>query len=53
MITRSDILAAAVPPAAGLTLAEVNQIASLASLALGAAYLIWKWLREAKTPPTK
>lgn len=50
-LTRSDILAAAIPPVAGFSLADVNHLASLASLLLGASYLVWKWYREANTPP--
>ena len=35
----------------GLTLNEVLAVASIAFIALQAAYLIWKWRREAKRKP--
>lgn len=41
-----DFLAAAVPSAASLTLAEWNTLASLSFGLLGAAYLARKWWRE-------
>ena len=46
-----DYLAAAAPVLGSLSLAELNSLAQLVGAGLGAAYLIWKWRREAKTPP--
>lgn len=45
-LSAGDILAAAVPSGASLTLAEWNTVASLAFGLLGAAYLARKWWRE-------
>lgn len=49
----SDIIAATAGGAAGITLAHINAALTTLSITLGIAYLIWKWLREAKTPPGK
>lgn len=49
----SDIIAASAAPAAGLTLSHVNGVLTTVSITLGIAYLIWKWRREARTPPGK
>lgn len=35
---------------AGLTLSDWKDVASIAGAVLGAAYLVWKWRREAKRP---
>ena len=50
-IAPADLFAAATPPAVGLTLAELNSLLGCISLALGIAYLLWKWRREAKKTP--
>ncbi len=52
----SDFVAASAPAGtsvvlktiAGLTLADLNNIAGIAGAALGGAYLLWKWRREAR-----
>jgi len=52
----SDFVAASVPVAAGktagvvaaLTLSDWQSIASIAGTLLGAAYLLWRWRRDAK-----
>lgn len=46
-----DYLAAAAPVLGSLSLAEVNTLAQIVGALLGAAYLVWKWRREARTPP--
>jgi hypothetical protein len=43
-----DYLAAAAPVLGSITLAEVNTVAQIVGAALGAAYLVWKWRREAR-----
>ena len=45
---------AAVPPVAGLTLAQVNAFLGCVSLVLGIAFTVWNWRRLAreKQPPT-
>lgn len=48
----SDYLAALGGGAAGLTLSHINAGLTTISLVGGIAYLIWKWRREAKLPPT-
>ena len=49
-LTAHDVLAAAAPLLGSWTLAEINTLAQLCGAALGAAYLIWKWRREARAP---
>ena len=57
-LTLSDFCTAGAPVIgsffAKLTLAEVNTLAQIVGTGLGAAYLVWKWRREARadvTPP--
>lgn len=50
-LSTSDFITAAAPVLGSLTLAEVNTLAQIGGAALGAAYLLWKWRREARTPP--
>lgn len=55
----ADFLAASVPTitsfsariVASLTLSDWKDIASIAGAVLGAAYLLWKWRREATRGP--
>lgn len=49
------LVLAAVPPAAGFTLAQVNTALGFVSLVLGIAFTIWNWRRLAreKQPPAK
>jgi hypothetical protein len=42
-----DILTAAVPTAASLTLSQINSLVGIIGGLVGIAYLIWKWRREA------
>lgn len=49
----ADILAAVTPSASALTLAEWNHLVAIGCALLGAAYLLWRWRREARTPPHK
>lgn len=44
---------AAAPPAAGITLAQVNTALGFVSLVLGIAFTVWNWRRLAreKQPP--
>lgn len=39
---------AAVPPAAGITLAQVNTALGFVSLVLGIAFTVWNWRRLAR-----
>lgn len=48
MPRHTDILAAAAPVAANLTISHVNELASLIATALGIAYLVWRWRRDAR-----
>lgn len=43
----SDVIAAAMPATAGLTLSHVNTVLTTVSILLGIGYLIWKWRKEA------
>lgn len=43
-----DVIAAATPTVAGLTLSHVNTGLTTVSILLGIGYLLWKWRREAK-----
>lgn len=47
MLRPTEYLAAAAPTAVGVTLAQVNEMLGCVSLALGIAYLVWRWRREA------
>lgn len=46
----SDFIAAAAPVLGSITLADVNSASQILGACLGAAYLIWKWRREATAP---
>lgn len=46
MVTPRDIVAAAAPATATLTLSTVNEVLGLCSGLLGIAFLLWKWRRE-------
>lgn len=49
-----DYLAAAAPLLGNITLGDINHLAGIFGALLGAAYLLWKWRREARrqtTPP--
>lgn len=50
-ISVSDLATAAAPVVGGLTLSTINQVASLVGTLTGFAYLVWKWRRDARTPP--
>jgi hypothetical protein len=50
-LSPSDYVAAAAPVLGSLSLAEINTCAQIFGALLGAAYLVWKWRREARTPP--
>lgn len=41
-----DIVVAAVPVTASLTLSQINSVIGIIGGALGIAYLLWKWIRE-------
>ena len=41
-----DILTAAVPTAATLTLSQINSLVGIIGGLVGIAYLIWKWRKE-------
>ena len=43
-----DILTAATPIIAMLSLGQINEIAALIGSVLGIAFLIWRWRREAR-----
>lgn len=43
-----DFLAAAAPSLGSITMAQVNTLAQILGTLLGAAYLVWKWRREAR-----
>lgn len=43
-----DLAVAAIPTTATITLSQVNQLFGIIGGALGIAYLIWKWNKEAK-----
>lgn len=47
MARPTDILAATAPVAANVTISHVNELASLIATALGIAYLLWRWRRDA------
>lgn len=47
-LTAHDFLAAAAPVLGSVTLAEINSLAQIVGACLGAAYLVWKWLCEAR-----
>ena len=42
-----DILVAATPTAASLTLSQINSLVGIIGGLIGIAYLIWKWRKEA------
>ena len=42
-----DILVAATPTAASLTLSQINSLVGIIGGLIGIAYLIWKWNKEA------
>ncbi len=44
----ADVVAAALPATAGLTLSHVNTGLTTVSILLGIGYLLWKWRKEAK-----
>ena len=46
MVTPRDIVAAAAPATATLTLSTINEVLGLCSGFLGIAFLLWKWRRE-------
>lgn len=41
-----DLISAAVPVTASLTLSQINSIIGIIGGTLGIAYLVWKWIRE-------
>lgn len=43
-----DIIAATIPTVATITLGQVNDILGTIGAVLGIAYLLWKWMWEAK-----
>jgi hypothetical protein len=43
-----DILTAATPAAAMVSLSQVNEVAALVGTLLGIAFLLWRWRREAQ-----
>ena len=43
-----DILTAAVPTAASLTLSQINNVVGILGGLIGIAYLVWKWRKEAQ-----
>lgn len=47
----SDVFAATAGGTAGLTLSHVNAVLTTVSIAMGIAYLIWKWYRETQILP--
>jgi hypothetical protein len=47
----SDVFAATAGGTAGLTLSHINSVLTTVSIALGIAYLIWKWYRESEILP--
>jgi len=44
----ADVVAAALPATAGLTLSHINDGLTTISILVGIGYLIWKWRNEAK-----
>jgi hypothetical protein len=46
MVTPRDMVAAAAPATATLTLSTINEVLGLFSGVLGIAFLLWKWRRE-------
>ena len=53
ILTKSETFAVLAAPTAGvgMTIADVNGYLTAVSIILGIAYLVWKWKREANTPP--
>ena len=47
----SDIFAAAMPAGVSLSLSQINHLVSIGCALLGAAYLLWKWRKEAEKEP--
>lgn len=45
-----DILIAATPAAACMTLSQINNLVGIIGGVIGIAYLIWKWKKEANRP---
>ena len=43
-----DVLTAATPTIAMISLGQINEIAALIGSILGIAFLIWRWRREAR-----
>lgn len=43
---------AALPPAAGVTLAQVNAALGCVSLCIGIAFSLWNWRRLARQKPS-
>ena len=41
-----DVLTAATPTIAMVSLGQINEIAALSGSVLGIAFLIWRWRRE-------
>lgn len=48
MSNPKDIITATVPTVATITLGQVNDILGTIGAVLGIAYLLWKWMWEAK-----
>lgn len=46
-LTPTDIAIASMPPAAAITLGQVNSIIGIIGGLMGIAYLVWKWRKEA------
>ena len=53
-LTPHDLLAACAPTLGSVlgsfTIAQLSDAAQLVGALLGGAYLLWKWLREARAP---
>lgn len=51
MMNPRDLIHATVPTVATITLSQVNDILGTIGAVLGIAYLLWKWMREAREKP--
>ena len=50
-LSPADIVAAATPAGVSLSLSQLNHLVSIGCALLGAAYLLWKWRKEAGKEP--
>jgi presenilin-like A22 family membrane protease len=46
-----DLATAATPVLAFTSLSQINEVAALIGTLLGIAFLLWRWVREARKDP--